>query len=37
MMKNALEGVSKKDATGNIEIPVWQGDEDMILSLCGLK
>jgi len=37
MMKSALEGVSKKDATGNIEIPVWQGDEDMILSLCGLK
>ena len=37
MMKSALEGASKKDATGNIEIPVWQGDEDMILSLCGLK
>ncbi len=37
MIKSALEGVSKKDATGNIEIPVWQGDEDMILSLCGLK
>ncbi|MHB8280250.1 MAG: tyrosine-type recombinase/integrase [Candidatus Humimicrobiaceae bacterium] len=37
MMKNALENVSKKDATGKIEIPVWQGDEDMILTLCGLK
>jgi len=37
MMKSALEGVSKKDATGKIEVPVWQGDEDMILSLCGLK
>ena len=37
MMKKALESVSKKDATGKIEIPVWQGDENMILSLCGLK
>jgi len=37
MMKNALEVVSKKDATGKIEVPVLQGDEDMILSLCGLK
>jgi len=37
MMKNALEKVSKKDATRKIEVPIWQGDEDMILSLCGLK
>lgn len=37
MMKNALEKVSKKDATGKIEVPMWQGDEDMILTLCGLK
>jgi site-specific recombinase XerC len=37
MMKNALEKISKKDVAGNIEIPAWQGNEDMILTLCGLK
>lgn len=37
MMKNALEKVGAQDATSNIKIPIWQGDEDMILTLCGLK
>lgn len=37
MMKEALEKVDKKDNEQNSDIPLWQKDEDMILSLCGLK
>lgn len=37
MMREALEKVSESVNEPNTDIPLWQGDEDMILSLCGLK
>lgn len=37
MMKEALEKVTESGNEQDIDIPVWRGDEDMILSLCGLK
>jgi site-specific recombinase XerD len=37
MMREALEKVNKKGNEQNGDTPLWQGDEDMILSLCGLK
>jgi integrase/recombinase XerD len=37
MIKNALEKAGEQDIAGNIETPIWQGDEDIILTLCGLK
>jgi|GEM_PF-1354872 len=36
MIKDALEkAASKGNATS--ELPIWEGDEDMILKLCGLR
>lgn len=37
MMREALEKVHETGNKQNCDIPLWQGDEDMILSLCGLK
>ena len=37
MIRDALEKVAKSGENSNAEIPVWEGNEDMILRLCGLK
>jgi len=37
MMREALEKVNKMSTEQTCDIPLWQGNEDMILSLCGLK
>lgn len=37
MIRDALEKAAKLDSNSTAEIPVWEGDEDMILKLCGLK
>lgn len=37
MMKEALEKIAESGNGPNTDIPIWQGDEDMILTLCGLK
>lgn len=38
MMKGALEKIIQKTSeTSSQEEPVWQGNEEMILKLCGLK
>ena len=38
MMRAALEKINKgNDEQKPKEVPVWQGNEEMILKLCGLK
>ncbi|MBT2218053.1 tyrosine-type recombinase/integrase [Virgibacillus dakarensis] len=37
MIRDALEKATKLDSNSTSEIPVWEGNEDMILKLCGLK
>lgn len=37
MIKEALEKVTEKGNEKNSDVPVWHGNEDMILKLCGLK
>jgi integrase/recombinase XerD len=38
MMRAALEKINKgNDEQTSKVVPVWQGDEEMILKLCGLK
>lgn len=37
MIRDALEKAAKLDDNATAETPVWEGSEDMILKLCGLK
>ncbi|WP_407272971.1 tyrosine-type recombinase/integrase [Radiobacillus sp. PE A8.2] len=37
MIRDALEKAAKLGDNSNAEVPVWEGNEDMILKLCGLK
>ena len=37
MIRNALEKAANHGDDVAAETPVWEGDEDMILKLCGLK
>lgn len=37
MIRDALEKAAKLDDNSTAEVPIWEGNEDMILKLCGLK
>ena len=37
MIRDALEKTAKLNDKSTAEIPVWEGNEDMIHKLCSLK
>jgi integrase/recombinase XerD len=37
MIRDALEKAAKLGDNSTAEVPLWEGNEDMILKLCGLK
>ncbi len=37
MIRDALEKAAHMESNQSFETPIWEGDEDMILKLCGLK
>lgn len=37
MIRDALEKAARLGDKSNADLPVWEGNEDMILKLCGLK
>ena len=37
MIRDALEKAANMGSSQPVETPIWKGDNDMILKLCGLK